>query len=215
MATPQPHQQRSRDTMRRLVAAACRLLEGRNWVDISVTDLVREARSSVGSFYHLFGDKDALLDYLDEQYTRDMLSFIQRFTRLQKGRTANLEDTVRVMLRELAAFHRSRRGTIRALVLRARRRREPSFDDRTRRMNEALPGLLKHLFRYRDEIRHPNPQRACFLGFSFIFTALRERILFPESIQDPEPGGDEELVQELTRAMLAYLCWISEEESNG
>ena len=197
--------------MGRLVDAASRLLEKRNWADVSVAELVREARSSVGSFYHLFGDKDSLLDYLDERYTREMLSFIDGFSRRHLGRIRSLEEAVGVLLRELAAFHRARRGTIRALVLRARRRRETAFDERTRRMNAALPALLEFVSAHGREIRHPRPQRACFLAFSFTFSALRERILFPETIQDPAPAGDEELVRELTRSMLAYLCWSPSE----
>lgn len=211
VAAPHPHQRRSRETMQRLVEAASRLLEKRNWVDVSVADLVREARSSVGSFYHLFGDKDGLLDYLDEQYAQQMLSFVDGFSRRCERGASSLEEAVEVLLRELAAFHRARRGTIRALVLRARRRREPSFDERTRRMNAALPVLLQFLLAHGHEIRHPQPRRACFLAFSFSFSALRERILFPETIEDPAAAGDDELVRELTRSMLAYLCWSPKE----
>ena len=166
-------------------------------------ELARRAQSSVGSFYARFSDKDGLLDYLDELYTRDITASSECLT--QAEQSEGLESLVRTLIGSLVAYHRADRGLIRALVLRARTRREPAFDERTSRMNALIPGMLSLLERRRYEIRHPRPKRAVFLALAFTFSALRDRILFPESILDPQPSSDEELTEELSRSMLAYL----------
>ena len=198
-----PLQDRSQATLDRLAQAGRELLEAKDWHEISVDELARRAQSSVGSFYARFSDKDGLLDYLDELYTRDITASSECLT--QAEQSEGLESLVRTLIGSLVAYHRAHRGLIRALVLRARTRREPAFDERTSRMNALIPGMLSLLERRRYEIRHPRPKRAVFLAFAFTFSALRDRILFPESILDPQPSSDEELTEELSRSMLAYL----------
>ena len=200
-----PLQDRSQATLDRLAQAGRELLEAKDWREISVDELARRAQSSVGSFYARFSDKDGLLDYLDELYTRDITASSECLIQAEQSGERDLESLVRTLIGSLVAYHRAHRGLIRALVLRARTRREPAFDERTSRMNALIPGMLSLLERRRYEIRHPRPKRAVFLAFAFTFSALRDRILFPESIRDPQPSSDEELTEELSRSMLAYL----------
>jgi AcrR family transcriptional regulator len=197
-----PHQARSQATLDRLERAAVRLLETRTWSQLTVAQLARAARSSVGSFYGRFRDKEALLEHLDERYAHQMIALCEAYA---SGRDASLAAAVHRLLAMMVSFHRERRGLIRALVLRARAEREPAWDERTRRMNRTLPGLLERLLDHRREIRHPDPERAVFLAFGFTFTALRDRILFPESVHGAPAPDDDELVTELTRLMLGYL----------
>jgi AcrR family transcriptional regulator len=60
-----PQQNRSRRTLDRLLEASESLLKRKRFEEISVAELAREPRSSVGSFYARFPGKDALLDFLD------------------------------------------------------------------------------------------------------------------------------------------------------
>ena len=202
-----PVQGRSQATLNRLAHAGRELLEAKDWHEISVDELARRAQSSVGSFYARFSDKDGLLDYLDELYTRDITASFERLTGVEQSPSAerDLESLVRTLIGSLVAFHRAHRGLIRALAVRTRTRRALAFDERTSRMSALLPGMLSLLEQRRYEIHHPNPKRAVPLAFGFAFSALRDRILFPESILDPQPSSDEELTEELSRSMLAYL----------
>ena len=61
-------QQRSRETRDQLLAAGWKLLARNPWEDIGVNDIVKAAKSSVGSFYSRFADKDAFFDSLASQY---------------------------------------------------------------------------------------------------------------------------------------------------
>ena len=195
---PAPLQARSERTLARLEAAAIRLLETRTWADLKLTDLVAEARSSIGSFYNLFGDKDGLLDHLDERYAQEVMGHVDRWLAQDHP---DLEAAAHDLFAGLVRFHRQRHGLIRALVLRARTLREPAYDERTRRMNTLQPAICSHL-----HARCPQQSSASvMLAFSFAFSALRDRVLFPESIQLAEPLSDQALVAALTRLFCSFL----------
>src|SRR5690349_6728862 len=59
-----PRQQRSMEAHRRMVQAGLRLLELRDIDQISIRDIVSEAETSVGSFYHRFGTKEQFFNHL-------------------------------------------------------------------------------------------------------------------------------------------------------
>lgn len=196
--SPTPLQPRSEQTLLRLEQAAIRLLETRTWADVKLTELVSEARSSIGSFYNLFADKDALLDHLDEQYAQELIGHLEAYLARDH---VDLEQAAADLLGGLVAFHRSRRGLIRALVLRARSLREPAYDERTTRMNQLQPRLGAHLQMHCPQ---QSPDRVL-LGLSFTFSAMRDRVLFPESIQLPGMLDDGALVEALTTQLCCFL----------
>lgn len=61
---PRPRQKRSMAATQRMLEAGRALLNERDIDQISVQDIVRAAKTSVGSFYHNFGTKDALFQTL-------------------------------------------------------------------------------------------------------------------------------------------------------
>lgn len=208
-----PTQARSRETLERLVSASSRLLSKANWTDISIVQIVREAGSSVGAFYTRFRDKDALLDYLDELYAVDFINLFCDFGPEHTG-AATLRQKVELVIDLLGRFYRERAGVARALVLRARMLREPAYEERTTRMNDVLKRVYEAFLSHAEEIEHANTGRAVFFAFNLAFFPLRERILFPETIQDPEQHGDIDFASELSRAVMLYLCPGAEARRN-
>ena len=77
-----PVQQRSLASHQQMVDVALRLLEMRDIDQISVRDIVCEAGTSNGSFYHRFGTKEHFFNYLID----DMLE------RRERGAIAQLSD---------------------------------------------------------------------------------------------------------------------------
>jgi len=63
-------QERSRQTLRRLLDATSTLLQNKSFDDISITEIVESADSSVGAFYARFKDKEGILEQLG-QIARD------------------------------------------------------------------------------------------------------------------------------------------------
>ena len=63
-----PKQARAERTLHRLLDAAEGLIEERGLGDVSIPEIVRRARSSVGGFYARFRDKNELLRALEERF---------------------------------------------------------------------------------------------------------------------------------------------------
>lgn len=204
-AVRSPQQARSRDTLRRIVDATRALLEEKPFHAITVTEITQRARSSVGAFYNRFVDKESLLDYLDELYAREVIEQCQALADRDDHEDASLRQLIQGLLRFLIDFHRQRPGLLRTLILEARMQPEGSFRERTERMKSQLPPLLDLLAARSEEITHPHPKLAIWLGFVMVFHTIREVILFPEALPPGEAPDSEELVTELTDAYLAYL----------
>ena len=58
----------TRDTKRKIVAAAWRLFYEQGYDNTTVDDIIEESETSKGSFYHYFNGKDALLSSLSEVF---------------------------------------------------------------------------------------------------------------------------------------------------
>src|SRR5437762_2516270 len=67
LARRAPSQQRGEDTVVAVRKAATKLLASRDFARISVTELARKAGVGVGTFYHFYPTKEALLLDLREQ----------------------------------------------------------------------------------------------------------------------------------------------------
>lgn len=199
-----PKQARSRATLDRIVRATQELLETKRFDDISIAEIVSRARSSVGAFYVRFPDKAALLDHLDELYARQMVSAGESAARSARAETTLAED-VRGLVGFLVHVHRLQPGLLRTLIVEARRQADGPFRDRTRRMNRTIPAVMERLLEHSDQIGHPEPRRAAYLGLLMVFSAIREVILFPEGLAEFVDYGDDELTDELTSAYLRYL----------
>lgn len=202
----QPRQSRSRETLERIVSATIGLLDTQVWDDIAIATIARRARSSVGSFYARFADKAALLDYLDERYAQELTGLLESHVVLARTRGWSLEERARQLLEVLIGYHRKRRGLLRTLVLTARGASPSGYQARSQRINAALPGLIED-FLDSGELDALDAEPALHHALSFTFSALREQILFPESIPNPYLNTDNDLQAALLRNFLGYLNW--------
>ena len=199
-----PKQERSRATLDRIVSATQDLLETKRFDDISISEIVAHARSSVGAFYTRFADKAALLDYLDDLYAQQMVAAGEVAATATTAPTT-LVDDVRGLVAFLVRMHRLQPGLLRTLIIEARRQSDGPYRERTRRMNRTIPPVMERLLARGDEIGHPEPGRAVYLGLLMVFSAIREVVLFPEGLAEFVDYDDDELIDELTSAYLRYL----------
>ncbi|MCV6976238.1 TetR/AcrR family transcriptional regulator [Mycobacterium bourgelatii] len=68
-----PVQDRSRDTVRRILAATAELLQKRGYDGASTNRIASTAGISPGSLYQYFPNKEAIMDTLVEEYTQELL----------------------------------------------------------------------------------------------------------------------------------------------
>ena len=200
-----PIQERSRETMNRVLAAAAEILETKSFDELSVGEVVRRAGTSVGAFYGRFGDKESLLQALDERFFMEFERGIDALMEPSRWRGKPLAFIVRDLTRFLVETYGRERGVLRSLNLKARLSRDERFRKRENRAwNELFPHLQRILLARGAGIRHPDPALATRLGFQQLFFGMREILLW-EPLRGSAPYDQELLIGELSRAFLAYL----------
>ena len=209
-----PRQDRSRRTLERLLDSTEALLEERPFEDISVDAIVRRAKTSVGAFYARFRDKDALLPALYARYDRWIGNEAQilRETRPWESvgssgsSSTPLANVVAWLVGEMITLFRERRHLMKAVVLHARIRPEKIDKDTRERRTREMAFLREALLSCRDEIGHPDPERAVDLAVFFAAAAIRDAVLFNDAPHAASTGlSDDEVEREIARQMLTYL----------
>jgi len=201
-----PQQARSRATLLRFLESALELLGERRFEKATVAEIARRARSSVGAFYARFPDKEALLDYLNEQLFEEGRRLWDEFLAPERWEGRSAADVVEAVVARLVERRRANRGVLRALSLYARSRPGPRFTAHARAMNRHVHRKLAELLlARRDEIAHPDAEQAIAFGLLLVDGATREAILFGEAARLPGKPTDAVLARELSAAWLAYL----------
>lgn len=205
-STAEPQQARGRRRREKLLAAAERLLRKGGFEDITIADIVREARSSVGSFYHLFETKETIVPLLYARYDERVTTLSERILEPQRWQGRDLRYRATRLVRYAVRVYRQNRGLIRALALHARRHSQDLTALQLGRRATLYDRAAQLLLDCRSEVAHPNPEAAIRLGLLFVGAACRDKILFERA---PHPRSvdcdDRELASELTTAFLAYL----------
>lgn len=205
-AVQQPQQDRSQATLDRLLDAAEALLGKKPFEEITVADIVRKARSSVGAFYARFADKDALLGPLYERYD-DRLSKRLNTALTRKAKdSASLDDLASYTVGSLVNTYRTDRWLMRALGFHSRMRPQSISSERRARRTELHQRLGQLFLKFPEHIHHPHPEWAVEFAIYFTAATARDKILFGEA---PHASAtrvtDQQLTEELTRAFVAFL----------
>ncbi len=87
-------QKRSQASFERILDAAESLLEDRSFDELTISDVVRRAESSVGAFYTRFSDKDALLDALYQRFQDQAIATMERHLAPEQWESASVEQIV-------------------------------------------------------------------------------------------------------------------------
>jgi AcrR family transcriptional regulator len=199
-----PKQRRSRRTLQKFLDATRELLEKKSFDDISVAEIARKSGASVGAFYARFDDKEGLLEYLGSLFETDIDRDIRRVLDSRDWEAAPLEDVLGAFLTVLVRSHRRHRGTLRALVLRSL---GGLGGDMPGALAPAGP-LVDQILKSRGRMNHPSPDVAVHLGLAMAASAVRERVLYPETATQSRPMTaitDAVFVEELSRVFLAFL----------
>jgi AcrR family transcriptional regulator len=199
-----PRQVRSQQTLDRILDAAEALVAEKGFEDATVGEVVRRAGSSVGAFYARFPDKDALLYALYERYLEQATATADDALDPERWRGRTVPEVLAAVVRFLVAIYRAQGGLIRAFVL--RNHTDPEFRARQERLSHHVSRRLSALLLdRREEIAHPDPERAAAFGLTMTFATIEGAVLFGETRSRALALSDDDLAAELTRAYLAYL----------
>lgn len=202
----EPRQDRSRKTMLRLLEVTETLLQERPFEAISVQQIVRRAGTSVGAFYSRFRDKQALLPSLYERYDQSIGIHMRELQEQRIWQGRELSEIATLLVQQLVNFFAKRLYLLRALTLYARTRPEEIGVEMRARRQSQHSFLHEAFLNRRNEINHPDPERAVELALYFAASVCRDRILFADAPHSAATKISEtELVQEVSRMLLGYL----------
>lgn len=185
--------------MARILDATEALLTQRRFEDISVGEIVRRSRSSVGAFYARFPDKDALLGCLYERFRQEQAALTDAMFDPTRWQGKPLEAVLSYAIPFLVQLHRERQGLLRAFAARA------CSDERFRQVwkqarDHAARRLKELVADRREEVGHPDPELAVEAGLSMVLCTVELKLQLGE-IDGPEMDV---LARELIRALVAY-----------
>lgn len=204
-------QSRSQRTQDSLLDAAEALFSEMGADATSVADVAARAGCSVGSLYHHFRDKKALLyalfDRMREQYretTRDAVD-------PARWEGASVADILRGYLEFSLETGRERPGFKRAGLEASRN--DPALRERFAELRSELNrGLSDLLLARRDEIGHPDPLLATGFVLDQLGSMLKTRldeVLMPTQLAT---RADEVFVREALHSACAYLQVVPPED---
>ena len=204
-----PKQARSEDTARRILDAAQELIEREGLSALSIPEVVRRARSSTGSFYARFKDKNALLAALEERFFQEVHRVLDELADPERWRGRPTRELIEACNREMLRRLRQHARLVCAFAFRSAH--EATFASQVRHFHERLTDRMRALFlSRRDEMTHPEPEIAVALALEFAFTFIQTRILFAGQDGARNAIDDDRLARELTRMFLAYAGIQSE-----
>ncbi len=199
-------QARSSRTLDRILRATRELLQEKEFEEITVAEIVQRAQSSCGAFYARFPSKEALLPALYDAYIHSLPTettvWSDPSTWGERSLTVRVANMVRFIIRD----YRATRLFMRPLALYVWQNTRAISPENRQFSSEKHRASCAYLLECRDEITHPDPERAVDLIAFFIPAVAREKILFGDAPHaDSVQIEDTALEEELIRMALAYL----------
>ncbi|MGA3211084.1 MAG: TetR/AcrR family transcriptional regulator [Terriglobales bacterium] len=204
-----PQQARSRASEERLIQATRHLLQEKGLKGATIPRIAARAGLTAGAVYRRFRDKDELLRTVILETLRCSGAQLRQAFDPALAEKYPLKSMAASLINGMVVSYRKNAGFLRAVRQFVLGHPSASFRRKVDELEfQTLRGAVDFLLKYRAQIHRPDPQAAIAFGLALVSFALNELILTEvfSSPWDPLfPKSDEELVQELTRAMLSYL----------
>lgn len=203
-ASRAPQQGRSRASYERMLAAARELLIERGNDEFALTDVAKLGKVSIGSIYCRFDSKDALLAAVQhqtlERIDAEQLAIIAKV----RESASDLRDLTMRVVEALAESLRSHAPILRPFMLRA------PMDASTSDQGKASYGRIAEavqaaLLSHREEIRHPDPERAAASAFRLMYAAIARYLGFGAVAETAGEGDWADLKRDLGHMCAAFL----------
>ena len=206
LAVRPPQQPRSEATLKRIGDAAVTLLQNHSLEEISVNDICRWARTSVGSFYARFADKNALLVWIEENYAVQSRNTMANILDPDHWTGKSLTEIIHGLMHAYVRFLCRHRAVLRALALESRLHPEGATNARSRILNLAsYQRTISLLLTRREEIHSPDPRATAEFGLTAVYATSHELILFGDSGLHPTKLSDNRIADMLAALYLGIL----------
>jgi AcrR family transcriptional regulator len=202
-----PQQQRSRDSLARLLAATIETLETDGLEGATIPRIAVAAGIAPASVYRRFRDRDALYRAALMDALERSAEASRKTLRLESFADATLDGVVGQLVSITMQQYRTQPGLMRALT----RFVERDSDDVFRASALAIVvgnfrRIIDMLLVFRDEMADPDPRRAITFALLTMATIIEVRALERVSMwHELMPLSDSDLHAEVTRTVLTYL----------
>ena len=207
-----PQQERSRASFERVLDAGAKLLEERGYEAFTLGEVSRRAKVSIGSIYGRVKSKDDLIHAIHLRLMVELEA--PSPTAIADGDLDRLptREVIAEAVREFADNTRRRAGLLSVFMHRA------AVDDALAAAGSAASRRVGRRFEKlvlsrRDEIVHPDPERAVDVAFRMTYCTLTRQIMYGPTFESDRAIEWDDLVDELAVACASYLLGHSRSDA--
>lgn len=203
-----PKQQRSRETLSRLLRGAIEVMEQYGLAGATIPRIAQAAGVAPASVYRRFRDRDALLRAAFLSVLEQSAASTRTALRIESFPDKTLAGVVRALLHASIQQYVRHPGLMRAFIRFAETDSDPHFRGHAAKLVSGNFGAMADLLlaHFREEIGHSDPERAILFAMASAATVIEERAIEEVSLWHTLlPMPDSELLDNLTRQVLAYL----------
>ncbi|UVE17962.1 TetR/AcrR family transcriptional regulator [Pseudomonas sp. LS44] len=195
-----PTQERSKQALERFLNVAAELLANNTFEETSISQITKLAKSSVGTFYRLLGDKDVLLYAVHDRFVEECETAIDQAIELILQSDLDAKKQIESVIHTLIELFRNREGLLRALI------RRSSVDLKFRQRFHGLNAYIANAFcrialAHLLTIQHPNPTQAIDMVAHLLLASLN----YYTMTGSLGVTAEEDIPTELSRLLLNYL----------
>ncbi len=203
----QPRQSRSQQTLERILSASTAQIAVQSYDELTIAEIARHARISVGGFYSRFENKEALFTALQVRLGEETQSRI--IDALNKDWSSTiLHDLLLFIVSSNAEVYRKYRGVLTVVHMRTRVLHTDGEEIREiQTYNKKIVAQLEILLlKKREEINHRQPRMAIRTAVACMASMLRDAIVLNDTILYPEPADAGTITRRVTQVMYQYLA---------
>lgn len=166
-----PTQARSKKALERFLNVAAELLADNRFEDTGISQIAQLAKSSVGTFYRLLGDKDVLLYAVHERFVEQTRNAIDALVEDLSHSKLSLVEQIEAFIRGMVELFGGHEGLLRALVRRSSA--DLQFRQRFHQLNAYIGQTFCRIVLARQgELGHPQPQQAADLSAHMLLASM-------------------------------------------
>ncbi len=202
--TKNPKQSRSEESLERILDAALDQLMENGADSLSVASVADRAGYTVGALYRRFTDKKALLHALHERFAENILLILKAVADQVEQEQLTISDLVEMLSEQAWGFATQQQAFLQLANIFAQN--DQDFLKRRELVSQASEDILRPLFLdRRNEIKHPNPERAVRFMFEQSMAAFNYRVENIQANKILPVMGEDDFMEELKYCFYLYL----------
>jgi len=196
-------QQRSRDSLERVITAGIDVLAAEGWEGFTIARVAAAADASVGLIYGRFHNKDALFEAIHDRFMSEVEALHAKGFEHPDAQLTTAQ-VIRHSVDALAAGFSYNPAVLRVAMLRAAV--DPTVQDRGHRAVTDLAHRFENaLLERRGDFTHADPEVAVKICFRMVFATLSRRITLGPTLDDEADPSWDRTVHELGSACVGLL----------